>query len=72
MKATYDPEVDALYIELLEGDFECRTIRLTDEISLDIGPDELLVGIEVLDARKLIGKGEIPTMALENVKLVMA
>jgi uncharacterized protein YuzE len=70
MKATYDSEVDALYIQLLEGDFECRTIRLTEEIALDIGPDELLVGIEVLDAKKLIGKGEAPTMALENVHLV--
>ena len=52
MRVIYDAEVDALYIRLLEGDYECRTLRLTDEISLNIGPDEVLVGIEVLDARE--------------------
>ncbi len=51
MKISYDPEVDALYIRLLEGEYECRTLRLNDEIALNIGPDEVLVGIEIVDAR---------------------
>ena len=72
MKTTYDPEVDALYIQLDEGDYECRTLRLTEEIALDIGPDELLVGIEVMDAKRLIGNGELPTMKLENVSFIPA
>ena len=46
MRISYDVEVDALYIRLLEGPFECRTLRLTDEVSLNIGPNEQLVGIE--------------------------
>ncbi len=67
MRITYDPEVDALYIRLLEGDHECRTLRLTDEISLNIGEGEVLVGVEVLDAREVLGMADIPTVVLENV-----
>jgi uncharacterized protein YuzE len=52
MKIKYDQEVDALYIKLLEGDFECRTLRLGDSVALNIGPNEELVRIEILDARK--------------------
>jgi len=72
MRISYDNEVDALYIRLLEGPFECRTLRLTDEVSLNIGPDEQLVGIEVLDAKAILGKGALPTVVLENVPVLGA
>ena len=67
MKITYDREVDALYIRLLEGEHQCRTLRLTDEISLNIGAGEVLVGIEVLDAKEVLGQGSVPTVVLENL-----
>jgi uncharacterized protein YuzE len=70
MRISYDREVDALYIRLLEGDYQCRTLRLTDEISLNIGPGEELVGIEVLDAKTVLGKGDVPTLVLENLAAV--
>jgi uncharacterized protein YuzE len=28
MKITYDKEADALYIRLLEGEYECRVVQL--------------------------------------------
>jgi uncharacterized protein YuzE len=52
MTIKYDQEVDALYIRLLEGEYQCRTLRLGDNVALNIGPNEELVGIEILDARK--------------------
>ena len=52
MKISYDSEIDALYIRLVEGKHQCRTLQLTDEIALNIGENELLVGIEVLDAKE--------------------
>lgn len=70
MRISYDEEVDALYIRLIEGDHECRTLRLTDEVSLNLGENELLVGIEILDARHVLGKGELPTVVVENVAVV--
>jgi len=69
MKISYDHEVDALYIRLLEGAYECRTVRLNEEVALNIGPGEQLVGIEILDAKEVLGKGQLPPLILENVML---
>ena len=67
MKISYDPEVDALYIRLIDGESECRTLRLNEEIALNIGPGETLVGIEILDAKEVLGKGQLPQVVLENL-----
>jgi uncharacterized protein YuzE len=50
MKITYDPEVDALYIRLVEGSCEVTTHRFTEEVAINCAPDGQVVGIEVLDA----------------------
>ena len=68
MKISYDPEIDALYIRLLEGKHECRSVRLSDEVALNIGAGEKLVGIEILDAKKVLGGGRIPAVTLEGIE----
>jgi uncharacterized protein YuzE len=50
MKISYDPTVDALYIRFVEGNVECQVIRVNDQVAVNIGPGEQVVGIEVLDA----------------------
>ena len=72
MKISYDSEIDALYIRLVEGKHQCRTLQLTDEIALNIGENELLVGIEVLDATQVLGAGSIPNVVLENISFTVA
>ncbi|MGL5874247.1 MAG: DUF2283 domain-containing protein [Xenococcaceae cyanobacterium] len=72
MKISYDSEVDALYIRLVEGQHECRVLELTEEISLNIGENELLVGIEILDAKEVLGSGNIPNVVLENIPFTVA
>jgi uncharacterized protein YuzE len=67
MKITYDKEVDALYIRLLEGQHQCRVVRLTDDIALDFAAGEQLVGIEVLGASRLFDKPEAPTVELQDL-----
>jgi uncharacterized protein YuzE len=67
MKISYDAEIDALYIRLVEGKHECRTLQLTDEIALNLGKDELLVGIEILDAKEVLGGGNLPNVVLKNI-----
>lgn len=67
MKITYDKEADALYIRLLEGRFECRTVRLTDDIALDFSAGERLVGIEVLGASRLFDTPESPKIDLKDL-----
>jgi uncharacterized protein YuzE len=72
MKISYDSEVDALYIRLIEGKHQCRTLQLTEEIALNIGENELLVGIEVLDATQVLGTGSVPNVVLENISFTVA
>lgn len=72
MKISYDSEVDALYIRLIEGQHECRTVRLNDEVALNIGADEKLVGIEILDAKAVLAAGKVPELCVENLALVAA
>ncbi|MEW6237840.1 MAG: DUF2283 domain-containing protein [Candidatus Omnitrophota bacterium] len=69
MRISYDQEVDALYIRLLEGDHQCQCVRLTEEISINLAADETLVGIEILDARRIVGQGNLPSVELENAPI---
>jgi len=69
MRISYDPEIDALYIRLIEGHHECRTVRLNEEIALNIGEGEKLVGIEILDAKEVLGAGTLPSIVVENIPL---
>lgn len=68
MKISYDSEVDALYIRLLDGPQQCRTVRLSDEVALNMGEGEQLVGIEVLDAKRVLGSGQLPRLIVENIR----
>jgi uncharacterized protein YuzE len=67
MKITYDNEADALYIRLLDGDHECRTVRVTDDIALDFAAGEQLVGVEILGASHLFERPEEPTVELMHL-----
>ncbi len=55
MKIRYDRRVDAAYIYLREEPAEVTTVRLTDDIAVDFGPGEEVVGIEILSASKRLG-----------------
>lgn len=67
MKLTYDKEADALYIRLLEGEYQCRVVRLTDDIALDFAAGEKLVGIEVLGASRLFEEPSAPEIELQDL-----
>ena len=70
MKIIYDPTVDALSIRLVEECVECETIRLNDQVAVDIGPGERIVAIEVLDASELLPDLKERGVFLENLPLV--
>ena len=68
MKIKYDPQVDAAYILFGKDDVQVTTIRLTEDIAVDFGPHEEIVGIEILDASKHLNlKKESPMVELENI-----
>jgi len=64
MKISYDPEVDALNIRVIEEKVECEVIHLSDQVSVDIGPNGKVIAIEILDANELI-----PDLRKKGVKL---
>ena len=67
MIVSYDPSVDALYIRFVEGPVECEVIRLNDRVAVNIGPDEQVVGIEVLDASEFLTGLAERQVRLENL-----
>ncbi|NOZ56445.1 MAG: DUF2283 domain-containing protein [Calditrichaeota bacterium] len=54
MRITYDSTSDLLYIRLDEREQPLVNERLADGIVLDIGEDDKIVGIEILDASKRV------------------
>jgi len=72
MKITYDEEVDAMYIQLIDGDHELRTLCLNDDVALDFDEQERLVGIEILDSKRVIGKGKLPRVVIDSLALAKA
>jgi uncharacterized protein YuzE len=69
MKITYDEEVDAMYIQLIDGEHQLRTLGLNDDVALDFDEQERLVGIESLDAKRVIGKGKLPRVVIDSLAL---
>ncbi len=68
MKIKYDPEVDAAYISFKDACVQVTTMRITEDIAIDFGPHEEIIGIEILDASEHLGlKKESPKIELENL-----
>jgi uncharacterized protein YuzE len=69
MKIKYDPQVDAAYISFKKGPTQVTTIRVTEDLAIDFGPNDKFVGIEVLDASQHLDLSkENPLVELENLK----
>ena len=52
MQILYDAKTDLLYLRLDERKQQVTNTRLSENIVLDLGEDERIVGIEILDASK--------------------
>jgi len=56
MKLTYDPRYNIAYIRFHEKRTEVETIRISDELNVDIAPDGTIYGIELLNANEQLRK----------------
>lgn len=52
MQLTYDPRYNVAYIRLREKDAQVETIRVGDELNVDLAPDGSVYGIELLNANR--------------------
>lgn len=54
MNIMYNDKTDLLYIRLDEGKQDVMNRRVSDDIVLDVGDGDKIVGIEILDASRHI------------------
>lgn len=66
MRITYDPESDALYIELRSGQAE-DSVDLEDGVTADLDGDGHVIGVEILDAEERLGAEALSTVAIEHL-----
>ena len=52
MKLTYDPRNNVAYMRLREPATELQTLRISDELLIDIAPDGSVYGFEFLNANE--------------------
>ncbi len=59
MRITYNVKTDLLYLRLDDREQHVMSKRLSEDIVLDIGKDDKIVGIEILDASKHLNLQEL-------------
>ena len=64
MKISYDKEVDAVYLKLLDSKPD-GVIEVAEGINIDVTGDGKIVGIELLDATKKISIDSLLTYEIE-------
>jgi uncharacterized protein YuzE len=52
MKLTYDPRYNIAYLRLRDKAIDVETVRLSDQLCVDIAPDGKVYGIELLNANE--------------------
>ena len=52
MQILYDSKTDLVYLRLDDRKQEVRNKRVTEDIVLDLGEDDRIISIEILDASK--------------------
>ena len=66
VKITYDETKDLLYFRLDERFQQVVNRRIDDDIVLDLGDGDRIVGIEILDASRRIRLDELLPVAYEK------
>jgi uncharacterized protein YuzE len=73
MKIEYDDKFDLLYLRFDDSSQELINQRVSDNIVLDIGKNNKIVGIEILDAKESLNLNSIlPINYFINKKEMLA
>jgi len=68
MNILYNDKTDLLYIRLDDKKQEIINRRVSEDIVLDIGEDDKIVGIEILDASKNVSLEKLMPVNYETSK----
>jgi uncharacterized protein YuzE len=66
MKLTYDPRYNIGYIRFKEKQTEVQSIKLSDELIVDIAPDGTVYGIELLNANEQLQRENVEGLIVVN------
>ena len=69
MKLTYDPRYNTAYLRLREKLEQVQTIQLSDQLNVDIAPDGMVCGIELLNANEQLAGEDQGNLVLINEAL---
>ena len=59
MRFTYDPRYNIAYLRFHKKSTEVETIRISDELVVDMAPDGTIYGIELLNANEQIKREDM-------------
>lgn len=66
MKFTYDPRYNIGYIRFCEKTAEVESIRISDELVVDVAPDGTVYGIELLNANEQLQREDTGELVVIN------
>ena len=66
MRFTYDPRYNIAYIRFQEKRADVETIRISDELVVDMAPNGTVYGIELLNANEQLGREDSGKLLLIN------
>ena len=66
MRLTYDPRYNIAYLRLHEKTAQVETIRISDELNVDIAPDGTVYGIELLNANEQLRAADNGSLVVVN------
>ena len=58
MRLSYDPRRNIAYLRFRDRTAEVETVRISDEINVDLAPDGTVAGIELLNANEQLRAGD--------------
>ena len=56
MRFTYDPKYNIAYLKFQEKSAEVQTLKISDELNIDLTSDGTIYGIELLNANEQISR----------------
>ena len=65
MRLSYDPRHNVAYLRFQDKTTEVQTIRISEELNVDLAPDGTVYGVELLNANEQLG-GEDGQLVVVN------
>ncbi len=66
MKFTYDPRYNIAYIRFHEKPAQVETVRVSEELLVDMAPDGMIYGIELLNANEQLAREDMGKLLVIN------